>query len=204
MTRMLLVSMFQYATDHLLAVEPDLKGKRVAYIPTAAAVERLGFFTKISKWMLKAMGASVTVLDVSAVPRETMEAELSACDVVFVCGGNTFYLLQELGRSGADELIKREVERGKLYVGESAGAIVAAPDIAYSRAMDDPGKAPALDSTARLGLTGFYTVPHAGNHEFGRAVEAIADEFGQVLDLRVIGDKQAIHVEDGRATMLGA
>ena len=56
--------------------------------------------------------------------------------MIFVGGGNTFFLLQELKRSGADKIIAQEVAKGKFYIGESAGAIAACPDIGYSAVMD--------------------------------------------------------------------
>lgn len=93
---------------------------------------------------------------------------------------------------------------GKLYVGESAGAIVAAPDIAYSSAMDSPDKAPDLHDRTGLGLVGFYPVPHANNRELGPAAERIVREHADVLDLRPFDDKQAIYVENGTVRLLNA
>ncbi|WP_411655007.1 Type 1 glutamine amidotransferase-like domain-containing protein, partial [Anaeromassilibacillus sp. SJQ-1] len=51
--------------------------------------------------------------------------------------------------------MQREVNRGKLYIGESAGAIVTAPDIGYSAAMDDREKAPKLKEDSGLHLIDF-------------------------------------------------
>ena len=39
-------------------------------------------------------------------------------------GGNTFFLLQELKRSGADRLLIREVEQGKLIVYTSTDSVL--------------------------------------------------------------------------------
>ena len=55
-------------------------------------------------------------------------------------GQTRFYLLQEMKRTGADKLLIEEVNKGKLYIGESAGAIVVAPDIEYSSAIDSKEK----------------------------------------------------------------
>ncbi|WP_252346614.1 Type 1 glutamine amidotransferase-like domain-containing protein, partial [Listeria monocytogenes] len=38
-------------------------------------------------------------------------------DFIYVTGGNTFFLLQELKRTGADKLILEEIAKGKLYIG---------------------------------------------------------------------------------------
>ncbi len=51
-------------------------------------------------------------------------------------GGNTFFLLQELKRTDTDKVIIDEVNAGKLYIVESAGAKVTAPNIEYVKGMD--------------------------------------------------------------------
>ena len=93
---------------------------------------------------------------------------------------------------------------GKLCIGESAGAIVAAPDIAYSRAMDRPDRAPDLHDFAGLSLVDFYPVPHERNRELDPAAEQIVREYAGILDVRPFDDKQAIYVEDGAARILNA
>lgn len=202
MERLLLVSMFQNVTGLLKEIEPDLEGKTVTYIPTASRVERLGFLARMSRWVLRGMGLRVDTVDVSTEPYETMQRAFERNDLVFVVGGNTFYLLQELRKSGTDELLREAVRAGKLYIGESAGAIVAAPDIAYSRAMDRPDRAPDLHDTAGLGLVDFYPVPHEGNRELGAAAAQIVREHAEALDVRPFNDKQAHYVENGVARVL--
>ena len=152
MKKMLLVSMFQNVSKLVKVIEPNLKGKSVTYIPTASTVEKLGFFVNIGKWQLKRLGLHVDQLDISTASCETMQSTLAKNEFIYITGGNTFYLLQELKRTGADQLIVQEVNRGKIYIGESAGAIVAAPDIAYSAAMDHVEKAPGLHDYTGLHL----------------------------------------------------
>lgn len=202
MEKLLLVSLFQNVTGLLRQVEPDLKGKSVTYIPTASRVERRGFLARMSRWALRGMGLRVDAVDVSTEPYETMRRAFERNDFVFVVGGNTFYLLQELRKSGADELLREAVRAGKLYIGESAGAIVAAPDIAYSRAMDRPDRAPDLHDTVGLGLVDFYPVPHTNNRELGPAAERIIREHAGALDVRPFDDKQALYVENGAVRVL--
>lgn len=203
MKKILLVSMFQNVSRILKKIEPDLKGKTVTYIPTASAAEPLGFFVKIGMWSLKRMGLIVDELEVSASSYETIRQKLEKNDIIYIAGGNTFFLLQELKRTGADRLLVREVSKGKLYIGESAGAIVAAPDIGYSAFMDRPDKAPDLKDYSGLNLTGFYTVPHYKNWQMGKAAEKIIHTYSSSLDLKVISDNQAVFVEDGIVKIYG-
>jgi dipeptidase E len=45
-------------------------------------------------------------------------------DIFFSCGGNTFYILERVKKTGFDKYIKKFVKQGKLYVGISAGSII--------------------------------------------------------------------------------
>lgn len=50
-------------------------------------------------------------------------------DVVYIAGGDTRHLLSQARQSGLDKLIKQMVYAGKVYVGVSAGSLIATPNI---------------------------------------------------------------------------
>ena len=54
---------------------------------------------------------------------------LRQSDVIYLNGGNPFYLLHHLKRSGADTIIREFVENGGLLIGVSTSSIVLGPDI---------------------------------------------------------------------------
>lgn len=202
MKKILLVSMSYNVTDLLKKEEPNLKGKTVTYIPTAAIAEEIEGMAEEETRMLEDLGLTVDELEVSTASRETVREKLMKNDMIFVGGGNTFFLLQELKRSGADQIIAQEVEKGKFYIGESAGAIAACPDIGYSAVMDVPDKAPGLTDYTGMGLVDFYVVPHLGHPEMGPGAEMIIEKYSSELDLKGINDYQAILVEGDRVSIL--
>ena len=203
MRKILLVSMLQNVAHILKVVEPELQNKTITYIPTASNAETLRFLFKLRKLWFKSMGLMIDELDISACSYEVIQAKLAKNDAIFVAGGNTFYLLQEMKRTGADKLIVDEVNRGKFYIGESAGAIVAAPNIEYASAMDSQKAAPDLKEYSALGLIDFYVVPHSQSRGFDKAVKRIVSTFSATLDLRVIRDSQAILIKDDVVEVLG-
>lgn len=85
-------------------------------------------------------------------------------DYIYVAGGNTFFLLQEMNKSGSGDLIKTQINAGKLFTGESAGAILLAPDIEYSKDMDNLLAALQLEIFEALNIIDFYPVPHYKNY----------------------------------------
>ena len=144
----------------------------------------------------------VEELEISQARFQQIRTTLAKNDIIFVAGGNTFFLLQELRRTGADQLIIEEVNKGKLYIGESAGAIVACPDIGYSFSMDDPKKAADLTDYTGLGLVDFYVVPHYQSREFKDSSEQMVQENQAQKKLAIINDHQAIWVWDEGVKLL--
>jgi dipeptidase E len=174
-----------------------LKGRTVTFIPTAALHEKVTFYVKAGRKALEKMGLLVEELEISTVAQEEIESKLDGNDMIYVSGGNTFFLLQELKRTGVDKLIKTQVEKGKIYIGESAGSIIAAPDIGYAKDMDDPKAAPWLENVKALQLVDFFPVPHYGCFPFKKAVEKIIAKHEAELPLMPISNTRAILVDGG-------
>ncbi|MGN0650407.1 MAG: Type 1 glutamine amidotransferase-like domain-containing protein [Oscillospiraceae bacterium] len=59
-------------------------------------------------------------------------SRFSTYDVCYVSEGNTFQLAQTLRLTGADSVIGRSVSGGGMYIGASAGAILATSGIEYA------------------------------------------------------------------------
>lgn len=80
-------------------------------------------------------------------------------DVIFVCGGNTFVYLDRIRKTGLDKFIIDSVKNNRsIYVGVSAGSIVAGQDIAIA-GDEDPNDIELTDLTG-LGLIDYAIYPH--------------------------------------------
>ena len=78
--------------------------------------------------------------------------------------------MQELRRTGTDKLIVEQVEKGKLYIGESAGAMIFAPTIEYAKRMDNNLLlTPDFEDFTGLGVVDFYPVVHFNSFPFERS-----------------------------------
>lgn len=148
------------------------------------------------KKALGEMGLAVDELEISTASDEDISRKLTQNDFIYVTGGNTFFLLQELKKSGADKIIAEQIVSGKVYIGESAGAMIVAPNIEYASAMDSVKKAPHLENFDGLGIVDFYPVPHHTNAPFKKAVKKIIATYGSTLSLQPISNKQAILFEN--------
>ena len=177
-------------------------GKKVCFIPTAALKEKVTFYVGADRKALLKFGMDVCDLEVASASEAEITDTIAGADYVFVSGGNTFFLLQELRRTGADRLIVEHIASGKVYIGSSAGSVVLSKNIEYIRHMDSLDDAPGLDGDfTGLGVVDFCVVPHATNVPFKKTVQKIlADCSAQ--NLRPISNNQAVTVTDGTTQTL--
>lgn len=173
----------------------DLEGKSVTFIPTAGIPEKVTFYVEAGKKALEKRGLEVDEPEISTAAPEEIAGRLRKNDYIYISGGNTFFLLQELKRTGADKIIVDEVSKGKAYIGESAGAIIASPNVECAKDPDDRGKAPDLNSFDALNLPDFCPLPHHTNFPFKKAVEKMISKYAGELKLYPISNSQAILVE---------
>ncbi len=65
--------------------------------------------------------------------------EAMTYDVIYVTGGDTNHLLQRIKETGFDKIIKKMVYANKVYVGASAGSLIASPNIGKPYDKDKAG-----------------------------------------------------------------
>jgi len=202
MKHLFLASSFKDVAPLFLRFSEGLAvGKTITFIPTAALHEKVNFYVKAGKRALEKCGWIVDELEISSASADEIGSKLAVNPYVYVSGGNTFFLLQELKRTGTDKWLANHIQAGKPYVGESAGSIIVAPHIEYAKGMDDVGAAPDLPDFKGLGMVNFFPLPHHTNIPFKKAVEKIIRQHGDTLSLVPFSNSQAIVVHGDAMTM---
>lgn len=181
--------------------EEEVKGKKVAFIPTASLVDSYKDHIGQARELWNNLGVHLMELEISTATEEEIKSVLEQADIIYVAGGNSFYLIDQIRRKNADEMIRKELEKGKLYVGESGGAIICADELSYIRPMDPILSDYAQADLAGLGLVDFYVVPHYLNRPFVESCEQIVEEYAN-LNLYPINNYQAIFVENTKKTLI--
>ena len=180
----------------------EIKGKRVTFIPTASLVEEVRFYVDDDRKAFEELGIIVEELEITTASPDKISEILNRNDYIFVSGGNTFYLLQELRRKGADALITEQIRAGKLYIGTSAGSVILCPDIEFVKEMDYSHAAPELQSFTGLNIVDFYILPHYLDFPFEETTQNVVKKYGKKLDLRPISNKQVITIAENRIEIL--
>ncbi|MBI2475278.1 Type 1 glutamine amidotransferase-like domain-containing protein [Candidatus Uhrbacteria bacterium] len=103
---------------------------KLYFIPTASDVEENKFYTCESMDDFAAVGINPIWYALKYKTKEQIARELSNADVIWVNGGNTFYLLDVARKTGFIEIVQDLVRnKGVIYGGTSAGTILASPSI---------------------------------------------------------------------------
>ncbi|XQN77177.1 Type 1 glutamine amidotransferase-like domain-containing protein [Streptococcus oralis] len=183
------------------AKEKNLENK-VLFIPTAGNEEDHTAYIDEAQQTFRDLGFEIEVLDIASCDRETAQAKIFQSKILYISGGNTFYLLQELKKKQLLSLIKEQIRDGLVYVGESAGAIITAKDIDYNKLMDDKTVATELSDTAGLDEVDFYILPHYGEEPFTDSSQKTFETYKKQLELRPLHNHQAIIVNDEQIDIL--
>ncbi len=138
------------------------------------------------------------------VGKGNLEEDLTGFDVIWVGGGNVFYLRWISRESGFDTVIKKLVAKGMLYGGDSAGAIIAGPTIDHFQPADTPEKAPEIILDG-FGLTDVVVVPHFDNEKFKPTMSGIKEAFEEKTNYKLtfLNDNQALVIKDDTQKVIG-
>jgi len=183
-------------------LDKNTESKKILFIPTATNVDEYKKYIHLTQKVFEDFGYEVENFDVSIFSEEIAKEKLSEAKIVFISGGNTFYLLQELKRKNLTSYLKERIENGLLYIGESAGSVIAAPDIEYASIVDDKTLATELEDYTGLNLVDFYIVPHFEEEPFVESSRNTVELYKDKLDLKLINNKEAILVENNNFTII--
>ena len=173
-----------------------IAGKRVAFIPTASIHEGYTGYVGSARTVFKKLGAELTEIEISTANASDITQVFDTADIIYFTGGNAFFLIDQLRKTGTDTLLKQQLEKGKLFIGESAGAIVCAPELSYIEKMDPIPEDYSQSDYAGLGLINFYVLPHYLTAPFKKVTADIMQSFSNI-ELCAINNAQALSVKDG-------
>ena len=201
MQKIVLASEFYYCQEPIVNAIGGVKGKHVLMIPTAA----LGQGKKIDPqkdtepFTFSNRGANLTVFDLAGKTRDDLTKEVLKADIIYVRGGNTFYLLEHMRNIAFKEVLEEHFKDG-VYIGSSAGTCVLSPDIGYITPVDNPENATIADYTG-LGLVDFNIIPHANNEKYQ---DFIGNSYKQPTPPQtfVLTDNQALLLENNHIRLL--
>ena len=205
MTKLILASEFDVLFPKIKNSGIFKSYKKAVFIPTACMYKEKDYVVYFENQVQKQFSSlSITseILEISAHPAQEVERILQACDIVYVGGGNTFFLLEKMKNCNFKNALNKFFKKGGLYIGSSAGAIVTCPDIGFIQFMDEPEKANLKNYTG-LGYIDFPLIPHLDHEKYSKDAITIRNEL-KTENKPVIGlkDNQGLFVQGNYIELL--
>ena len=177
----------------------------VAYIPTASNGEEGDKWWVIEEMDgVKKLGWSLfDIVDFSALPRSKWLRRLAAVDVLVFGGGSSYHLMESIESSGFREAFENQM-KDKVYVGISAGSMIATGHVHFAWDRDFYGIETLKESGDGLGLVDFQIMPHLNLSAFPKVtlqnIEVLAENIKEPL--YAIDNDSALVVDDDKVSVV--
>ena len=203
MKTLLLTSAGMQVKDEILKILPKPTSQiKLAHIITASKVQKDTSYVDKDVESMRGLGLSVANVDLEGKKEKDLRDILQPFDVIYVQGGNTFYLLKWVKESGFDAVLEELIGRGKIYIGVSAGSIIAGSDIEIAgwKGLDPDPNEVGLEDFSGLSCVPFCIFPHYKPEHASFLKEEIAK---YSYPVRILNDKQAFLVRDSEVALVG-
>lgn len=119
----------------------------------------------------------------------------------YVCGGNTFYILDRIRKTGIDNILLKAIKKDKLYIGVSAGSILTSNNIKTANL----GKDGDDNEIGLKDITGFNILPFHFYPHYDETKKEAVEEFYKIEQepIMALTDDQAIFVTDDKYILIG-
>lgn len=201
MRTLVLTSVFANFKEEVLKILPAPPNMlKVAFIMTAKKPrlkEDPDYVFEDKIWMEK-MGFDVEMIDIEGKEYQEIRNELIGKDIIFVKGGNTYYLMKAMHECNFVQVIRELLDAGLIYIGESAGSIVCGPDIQPAGWVNDENNVNLKD------LNGLFLV------DFGIVVnfdDKMTEKMGRGImmapyKVKFLHDWEALFIRDNKVEVL--
>jgi dipeptidase E len=95
-----------------------------------------------------------------------IKTDLKDIEVIYVSGGNEFYLKEKSNESHFEEFAKEFVGNGGLYIGTSCGSIIMGKDMSPLQKLSDLTTLSEPIDTTGFGFVDFTILPYWGSDDF--------------------------------------
>lgn len=185
-----------------LAAIAGASGRRAVLVPDAAdPLGDPGIAAEVERELRRA-DFDVARVALAASTAQQVRSAINAADVVAISGGDPFHLLAVARRVAFGDAVRPALEAGAVYIGYSAGAMLAGPTLRPLSLTSPFTPPPGLDLTG-LGLVDVLALPHDDDH-VGRHDRHLAAQaaFGERVRLITLRDGDVFLHDDGHESVL--
>lgn len=201
MKRLFLTSSVNFVAKRVVQDFNLVKGKNKLVFIATATEDKEHDATWITKDRNSLREAGFDVFDytITGKNEDEIRNDLKDVNYIYVEGGNTFYLLEKAQQSGFIKVIRDFIlKEEKIYIGTSAGSIIAGRDTYPILILDDVSLAPNLKGYKGFGLVDFTILPHWGSDKFKDLYlnHRLEHSYNGKSELILLRDNQYVEVKD--------
>lgn len=200
-----------FHTQNTVQACVDLVGKPQDEIKVAVINEGYAPEENDKRWVLHNLSCVADnfpgffdIVNLLALPINEVEERIEKCDVIFVVGGNTDYLMHVFQKTGLDKLLPKLLKT-KVYVGSSAGSIVMGKRPSTKEYLEAFGREKDFGTTRYLEFVDLAIRPHMDSSDEPKRREDVLRKTSKGLGFPVYGlrDDAAIVVKDNELYPIG-
>jgi dipeptidase E len=197
--KIFLTSSVNFVASDIAKKLGGVKNKKIFYIYTACEQKRGSAWQIANRNSLVKVGFKVVDYTITGKSVATIKKDFKNTDALYVEGGSSLYLLQQIQLTKSAPLFKQAVKDGKIYIGTSAGSMVAGASVEPSYILGKINTAPKLKGFKGLGLADFCILPHWGSekHREEYFSQKLVHNYNTKNKLILLNDYQYMEVEDG-------
>ncbi len=139
-------------------------------------------------------------VDIEGKSENELREILNDRDVIYVQGGNTFYLLKCVRESGFDKVVRKLLKQGTIYIGVSAGSYICCPTIEMAN-----WKRQDKNIVGLIDLTGMNLVPFLMSVHYKPKYKDLlkAKIANTKYFVKILTDEQAILIRGNEVRLVG-
>ena len=146
-------------------------------------------------------------VDIDLRDYETRQTELreliTDLDFLWITGGNVFYLRELIKKVKFESILKKAINTGLVYGGDSAGALITCPTLKYLDAVDDTSQISEVIYEG-LNIIDFVPLPHWDDGSFKPKLVGIKKGLEREgYKVITFGDKQTVVVNNKSIEVVG-
>ncbi|PJA53320.1 hypothetical protein CO166_02285 [Candidatus Roizmanbacteria bacterium CG_4_9_14_3_um_filter_36_11] len=199
--KLLLTSAGMNVKDEIVNMLPKPTNQiRLAHIITASKPELNKNYLMKDKDGMKDLGFDVEDIDIEGKNQMELREIFKDKEIIYVQGGNAFYLLKAVKESGFDQVVKDLINQGKIYIGVSAGSYIACPTIEQAKWKHQDRNHCGLTDLKALNLVPFLITAH-----FEEKYRPVIEQAAKACRYPIVAlnDTQAILIEDEKYKLVG-
>lgn len=178
--------------ERLRSLAGPLDNIDAAVITSTTPGESAWVYVEAARDELTGAGCRKDRIDIIALEKPFPSSAFDKYGLLYICGGNTYEILTKIRKTSFDTAIRRFVKRDGIYLGVSAGSIIAGLDITVAGwGVDGDPNYVGLKDTTGFGFCDIAIFPHY--------TPANKDD---VTSLREKVDYEVVELSDGAALFL--